>query len=96
MKTDKNSHPVTPSGTTAQPEQTVPDNNRRRTLKKYAVELSFTQYSVAKVIIEAVSQEQAEEMADELDSDRLDGSDIVDGELSLLSVTPINEGNADE
>jgi hypothetical protein len=26
MKYDKNSHSVTPSGTTAQPEQTVPDN----------------------------------------------------------------------
>ena len=29
MNTDKNSHSVTPSGTTAQPEQTVPDNHIR-------------------------------------------------------------------
>jgi site-specific DNA-methyltransferase (adenine-specific) len=29
MKTDKNSHPVTPSGTPAQPEQTVPDIRNR-------------------------------------------------------------------
>jgi hypothetical protein len=28
MNNDKNSHPITPSGTTAHPEQTVPDNNQ--------------------------------------------------------------------
>jgi hypothetical protein len=40
MKNDKNSHSVTPSGTTAQPEQTVPDNSQKRKARSEGIKFS--------------------------------------------------------
>jgi hypothetical protein len=102
MNNDKNSHPITPSGTTAHPEQTLPDNNQpkaaqsRKRLKKFEVELNFTQYSEATVIIEAASLAEAEKKADEIASEEIQDFDIVDAQLSVVSVKPAVEGISHE
>ena len=93
MKNDKNSHQITPSGTTAQPQQTVPDNNHSN---KYEVTLRWTQYNIAKVIIEAASLAEAEEKAEEIESDEIDDWNPVDGELYVDSVEPVSEGKSHE
>ena len=46
MNNDKNSHHLTPSGTPAHPEQTVPDSNPK---KRFEIELHLTQYKYAKI-----------------------------------------------
>jgi hypothetical protein len=44
MNNDKNSHPITPSGTTAHPEQTLPDNNPAKAVPSNCDELTFAQW----------------------------------------------------
>lgn len=92
MKYDKNSHQITSSGTTAHPEQTVPDNNRR---KKFKVELSYTQTCSAIVIVEAASLAEAEEMADEIDSGDIENWEPEHGDLHVCSVEAVGEEEVD-
>jgi hypothetical protein len=44
MKNDKNSHKITPSGTTAQPEQTVPDNRQESPVPQFCEAITFAQW----------------------------------------------------
>jgi hypothetical protein len=44
MNNDKNSHQITSSGTTAHPEQTVPDNQQRKTPLQKRARISYEQW----------------------------------------------------
>lgn len=64
--------------------------------KKYEVTLFWTQRCIGRVIIEAESLSEAEEMAAEIESDEIDDFNPVDGELSVDSVEPIEGGQDNE
>jgi|GEM_PF-1331032 len=61
------------------------------TKKEYEVSLSFIQYSKATIIIEAVSQEEAECNADEICADEIDDWNPYDGEIEVLDVSPVKD-----
>jgi hypothetical protein len=61
--------------------------------KKFEVIFTYTQTSRASKIIEAETQEEAEEMADEMGCEDLDENDLnpIDGELYVDSVESLDE-----
>jgi hypothetical protein len=84
MKTDQKNETClkpAPSGESA--------SNDTNKLRKYMATLFFTQHSIAKVIIEAPSLAEAEEMAEEIESEEIDDMNTTDGELYVNSVEPI-------
>lgn len=109
MNTDKNSQ-STQSGTPAQSEQTVSRTTTRSTakapgrqtnadtkkLRKFEATLFWTQHNQTRVIIEAATLAEAEEMAGDIQSDEIDDWNAVDGDLSVESVEPVKEGSDNE
>ncbi|MGD0816194.1 MAG: hypothetical protein ABSA83_21590 [Verrucomicrobiota bacterium] len=89
MKTDTNT--PTSSAANAHDGQTAAD-----TKKKYEVTLFWTQHNIGEVIIEADSLAEAEEMADEIESDEIDDWNPTDGEIWVDSVEPIEGGQDNE
>jgi hypothetical protein len=83
----------TRSATNAHEGQTAADTNQ---LKKFEVELHWTQHNTATVIVEASSHAEAEEMADEIQSDEVDDWNPVDGDLSVESVELVDGGDRHE
>lgn len=71
--------------------QTAADTN-----KKFEAMLSFKQHSRAKVIIEAESLAEAEEMAGEIQSDEVDDWNPIHGEVSVDSVQRLEGGQSHE
>ena len=59
-------------------------------MAKFAVEFTYVQYCGARKIIEAKSQEEAEELAEEIGSDELKLKPM-DGHLAVESVTRISK-----
>jgi len=107
MKTDKNSRTTTAEGALLQPEQACPDTNPPKKLGKYRVVLfwTHTESERATLTIEAHSQEEANQKAeeimpddlsdDDLDGVRLDGG-FFDEFISVHSVEPIVGGEAND
>jgi len=66
------------------------------TKKKYEVRLYWTQYNHATLIIEAQSLAEAEEMADNIESEDVDDWNPVEGELTVDSIEPVEGGQDNE
>lgn len=93
MKTNKNSKTHIGAEHLSQSELT---GSSTKTRKKYRATLHFTQYSVANVIIEAVSLAEAEKEADEIESDEIDDWTPVEGDFCVDSVEPVEGGQDNE
>lgn len=85
MNTRKNT--PTSSAANAHEEQTAADTNQ---LRKFKVELQFTQYNFATVFIEAASLAEAEEKADEIQSDEIEW-DSISADFSVFSVQSLTK-----
>lgn len=55
--------------------------------KQYEVILTHSQISRASIVITASSQEEAEEMADQIQADEIDNWNPIDGDVMVESVT---------
>jgi hypothetical protein len=66
--------------------------NDTNPLKKFEVELYFTQHSSAKVLIEAATLEEAKDKAWDIEPDEVDDWDTDNGEVGVLSVDPVEGG----
>ncbi len=73
--------------------QTGPDASERRKLKKYQVELGFTQYSSATIIVEAASLAEARDKADEIETEEIDFNPT-DGDMTVLDISPLDEDDS--
>lgn len=54
-------------------------------LKKFTVTLNYVQYSKGEITIEAENQEQAEELAQDVESDKVDWNPY-DGNIEVMEV----------
>ena len=93
MNNDKNSHHLTPSGTTAHPEQTVPDNIK---FNQYKVILRLKLYGHASAIVKATSRGAAKMGAKHLQLEDVDGYEINNEKMEVESVILISEGQSHE
>jgi hypothetical protein len=65
-------------------------------LHQFEAVLHFTQYSCAKVVIEAESLAEAEEQANDLCPEDIADWDPVDGDIDVASVEPVKKGGSHE
>lgn len=87
------SNNTTPSTADAHDGPTSAETN---TKQKYEIVLFWTQQNEARVIVEASSQDEAEEKADEIESADIDDWIPTDGELFVYSVAPVRGGQDNE
>ena len=96
MKTHKNSRTATTREghlSKSELERAVPTTNAK---KKYEIRLYWTQYNHATLIIEAQSMAEAEEIADNIESEEVDDWNPVEGELTVDSIEPVEGGQDNE
>jgi hypothetical protein len=93
MKTDKNSHTPSTSGTDTHPEQAIPDTKPHSI---FEVTFVLAQRSSGRLRIEAATLQEAQAKAKETSMEDVDNWDIFEDDLAVESVELINGGQSHE